>query len=164
MAFWKFREGCTSALVYRCTKECRVSQHNLLAFVLCSFSLDCISCSHKEMCDTPIGTTRWFTSQDWNGLKKLMYSRDRGDMVTGLTRMKFYQYSLILINFPQEPSRHKISLSMCGKLKKNQGIDPGGNFIYKRSFKPTLSSQNKYDDPVVSGSYRYMYIFFKWRN
>ena len=31
VALWKFHEGCTSALVYRCTKECRVSQLNLLA-------------------------------------------------------------------------------------------------------------------------------------
>ena len=34
------------------------------SFVLCFFfshSLDCISCSHEEMCNTPIGTTRWFT-------------------------------------------------------------------------------------------------------
>ena len=30
------------------------------------------------MCDTPIGTTRWFTGQDWNGLKKLMYSGGGG--------------------------------------------------------------------------------------
>ena len=84
VALWKFRERCTSALVYRCTKECRVSQLNLLAlkltqahivrlfFVLSSHSLDCISCSHVEMCDTPIGTTRWFTGQDWNVSKKLM--------------------------------------------------------------------------------------------
>ena len=34
VAWWKFREGCTSALVYRCTKECRVSQLNLLALEL----------------------------------------------------------------------------------------------------------------------------------
>ena len=26
------------------------------------------------MYDAPIGITRWFTGQDWNGLKKLMYS------------------------------------------------------------------------------------------
>ena len=30
------------------------------------------------MWDTPIETTRWFTGQDWNGLKKLMYSVGRG--------------------------------------------------------------------------------------
>ena len=94
VALWKFREGCTSALVYRCTKECRVSQLNLLAleltqahivrlfFVLFSHSLDCISCSHEEMCDTPIGTTGWFTGQDWNGLKKLMYLGCRAGIVT----------------------------------------------------------------------------------
>ena len=27
-------------------------------------SLSCISCGHKEMCDTPIRTTRWITGQD----------------------------------------------------------------------------------------------------
>ena len=55
------------------------------SFVLCSFfshSLDCISCSHEEMCDNPIGTTRWFTGQDWNGLKNLMYSGGWGGIVT----------------------------------------------------------------------------------
>ena len=81
VALWKFREGCTSALVYRCTKECRVSQLIFLGleltqahiirlfFVLSSHSLDCISCSHEEMCDTSMGTNRWFTGQNWNGLK-----------------------------------------------------------------------------------------------
>ena len=34
VALWKFRDGCTSALVYRCTKECRVSQLNFLALEL----------------------------------------------------------------------------------------------------------------------------------
>ena len=34
VALWKFRKGCTSAFVYRCTKECRVSQLNLLALEL----------------------------------------------------------------------------------------------------------------------------------
>ena len=105
VALWKFREGCTSALVYRCTKECRVSQLNLLAleliqthivrlfFALFSHSLDCISCSHREMCDTPIGTTRWFTGLDWNGLTKLMYSGGRGGIVTELWDAKLAWYS-----------------------------------------------------------------------
>ena len=60
VALWKFSEGCTSALVYRCTKECSVSQLNLLALELtqallfvCSLfffshSLDCISCAVKK--------------------------------------------------------------------------------------------------------------------
>ena len=51
-------------------KECIVSQLNFFALELTqthivrlsvflfSHSLDCISCGHKEMCDTPIGTTR----------------------------------------------------------------------------------------------------------
>ena len=56
-----------------------VSQLNLLALeltqahivrlfiFLSSHSLDCISCSHEEMCDTPFGTTRWSPAKKWNG-------------------------------------------------------------------------------------------------
>ena len=43
-----------------------------LFFILSSHSLDCISCSHEEMCNTPIGTTRWSPVKKWNGLKKLI--------------------------------------------------------------------------------------------
>ena len=42
---------------------------------VCSFfsqSLDCISCSRKEMCDAPIRTTSWSPVKKWNGSKKLM--------------------------------------------------------------------------------------------
>ena len=71
VALWKFREGCTSALVYRCTKESRVSQLNVLALELtkpilfvCSFVLfsHSIDCSHEEMCDivTPLAMNRNF--------------------------------------------------------------------------------------------------------
>ena len=49
---------------------------------LSSHSLDCISCSHKEMCDAPIGTTSWSPAVKWNGLKKLTYSGGRGGIVT----------------------------------------------------------------------------------
>ena len=45
-----------------------------LFIVLSSHSLDCISCSHEEMCDAPIGTISWSPAKKWNGLKKLMYS------------------------------------------------------------------------------------------
>ena len=67
------KKNYTSAIVYRCTRNA-VSQLNLLALELTqahivrlfffSHSLDCISCGRKEMCDTPIGTTKWFTGQD----------------------------------------------------------------------------------------------------
>ena len=40
------------------------------------------------MCDAPIGTTRWITGQDWNGLKKLMYSGGRGGIVTNVNTTK----------------------------------------------------------------------------
>ena len=43
---------------------------------VCSFfyrSLDCISCSGKEMCDAPIGTTSWSPVVKWNGSKRLTY-------------------------------------------------------------------------------------------
>ena len=76
VALWKFREGCTSVLVYICKGMQRVttqpsctwvdpSLNVRLFFVLSSHSLDCISCGHREMCDTPIG-------------KKLMYSGAEG--------------------------------------------------------------------------------------
>ena len=76
VAFWKFREECTSASVYRCTgnavsrnhPSCISSWPKPLLFVcrlfFFSHSLGCISCGHKEMCDTPIRTTRWITGQD----------------------------------------------------------------------------------------------------
>ena len=35
-----------------------------------SHSLDCISCSHEEMCDTPIGTTSWSPAKKWNGFEE----------------------------------------------------------------------------------------------
>ena len=59
--------NCVSLQMHQ---ECSVSQLKLLALELtqaymfvCSLfffshSLDCISCGHREMCDTPIGTTR----------------------------------------------------------------------------------------------------------
>ena len=40
----------------------------------------------KEMCNTLVGTTRWFTDQDWNGLKKLMYSVGHGGIITPLQK------------------------------------------------------------------------------
>ena len=49
---------------------------------LSSHSLDCISCSYKEMCDAPIGTTSWSPAKKRNGSKKLMYSGGRRDIVT----------------------------------------------------------------------------------
>ena len=42
VALWKFREGCTSALVYRFTKECRVSQLNLLELELTQAHIVCL--------------------------------------------------------------------------------------------------------------------------
>ena len=77
VALWKFREGCTSASVYRYTKECRVSQLNLLAleltqahivrllFVLFSHSLDCISCGHREPLDDYRPRLKWFRRNWW---------------------------------------------------------------------------------------------------
>ena len=50
---------------------------------LSSHSLDCISCSYEEMCDTPIGITRWSPTKMGNGLKKLTYSGGRVGIVTG---------------------------------------------------------------------------------
>ena len=35
-----------------------------------SHSLDRISCSGKEMCDAPIGTTSWSPAKKWNGSNK----------------------------------------------------------------------------------------------
>ena len=54
------------------------------SFVLCSFlPLPWLYfLCHEEKCNAPIGTTRWFTGQDWNGLKKLMYSGGRVGNVT----------------------------------------------------------------------------------
>ena len=111
VALWKFRERCTSALVYRCTKECRVSQLNLLALELTQtlivrlffvrflplpwlYFLCC-----KEMCDTPIGTTRWFTGQDWNGLKKLMYSGG-GEGVWSHRKLRNLLFKLTVEQYP----------------------------------------------------------------
>ena len=37
-----------------------------------SHSLDCISCSHEEICDAPIGTTRWSPAKIEMVSKKLM--------------------------------------------------------------------------------------------
>ena len=51
------------------------------SFVLFSHSLDCISCSYEEMCDTPIGTTSWSPAKKWNGLK-MTYSGRWGCIVT----------------------------------------------------------------------------------
>ena len=48
---------------------------NLSILFVCSLSshsLDCISCSYEEMCDTPIGTTGRSLAKKWNGSKKLM--------------------------------------------------------------------------------------------
>ena len=82
VALWKFREGCMSALVYRCTKECRVSQLNVLAleltqphivrffFVLFSHSVDCISCAVKK-CVIPLSEPLDDSlAKTWNGFKK----------------------------------------------------------------------------------------------
>ena len=67
-------------------QECRVSQLNLLARDLTQAHIVCLFfvlflplpwlyfLCHKEMYDTPVGTTRWFTGQDWNVSKKFMYS------------------------------------------------------------------------------------------
>ena len=64
VALWKFREGCMSALVSRCTgnaisrnhPSCTLSWPKLTLFICSLFffshSLGCISCGHKEMCDT----------------------------------------------------------------------------------------------------------------
>ena len=51
------------------------------------------------MCDTPIGTTRWFTGQDWNGLKKLMYSGGRGGIVTEVRSIETENCSLVTKQF-----------------------------------------------------------------
>ena len=46
---------------------------------LSSHSLDCISCSGKEMCDAPIGTTSWSPAvKKWNGSKRLTYRGAEG--------------------------------------------------------------------------------------
>ena len=94
VALWKFREGSTSALVYRCTgnavsrnhPSCTMSWPKPLLFVCSLFffsrPLSCISCGHKEMCDTPVGTTRWITGQDRIVSKKLINTRGRGGIVT----------------------------------------------------------------------------------
>ena len=87
VALWKFREGYTSVLVYRCTgnavsrnhPSCTLSWPKPLLFV-CSFVLplpQLYSCDYKEMCDDPIGTTRWITSQDRIVSKKLMSTGGR---------------------------------------------------------------------------------------
>ena len=74
-------------------KDCRVSQLNLpaleltqahivrLFFVLFSHSLDCISCSHKEMCDTPVGTNRWSPTKI-EMFRRSWCNGGRGDIVT----------------------------------------------------------------------------------
>ena len=76
VALWKFHEGCTSALVYRCTgnavsrnhPSCTLSWPKPTWFVCSLFffsqSLGCTSCGLKEMCDTHIGTPRWIIGQE----------------------------------------------------------------------------------------------------
>ena len=96
MALWKFREGCKSALVDRSTKECRVSQLNLLAleltqahivhlfFVLSSHSLDCISCAIKK-CVMPLSEP---LDDNWPRLKwskEVDVTGGRGGNVTSVT-------------------------------------------------------------------------------
>ena len=59
-----------------------------LAQVYCSFvlffsrSLDCISCSGKEMCDTPIGTTSWSPAVKRNGWRSWCNVGTEGGNVT----------------------------------------------------------------------------------
>ena len=68
----------TLALVYTCTMLHNSPSGLEITQAYCSFvlffshSLDCISCSGKEMCDAPIGTTSWSPAVKWNGSKRLM--------------------------------------------------------------------------------------------
>ena len=54
------------------------SPPSIVRLFLFSHSLDCISSSYEEMCDDPIGTTRWSPAKKWNGLKFLMYHGAEG--------------------------------------------------------------------------------------
>ena len=51
-------------------------------------SLDCISCSYEEMCDTPIETTSWSPAKKWNGSKKLMCRGGVSSHLRGLFNSK----------------------------------------------------------------------------
>ena len=96
VALWKFREGCTLALVYRCTGNAVSQNHPSCTWVnpspFCSFvrlfffshSLGCISFGHNVMWNTPAETTRWITGQDrivsrsWcNGGREGVLSHDK---------------------------------------------------------------------------------------
>ena len=71
-----------------------LTQAHIVRLFVCSLSshsLDYISCSHEEMCDTPIGTTSWSPAKKWNGSKKLTYSGGRGGIVTVWSKCICYQ-------------------------------------------------------------------------
>ena len=69
-------------------RECNVMEPPFLHFelieaLICSFVLflplpRLYSCDHKEMCDTPIGTTRWITGPDRIVLRRWCNSGQRG--------------------------------------------------------------------------------------
>ena len=67
------------------------------SFVLCSFlPLPWLYfLCRKEMCDTPIGTTRWFTGQEVKWFKEVDVSGGRGGIVTSIVFA--FHFLLILL-------------------------------------------------------------------
>ena len=93
MALWKFCEGCTSALVYRCTGNAVSRNHPSCTWVnpspYCSFvhlfffsrSLGCISCAVKK-CVIPLLEPLNESLAKTDCFKKLISTGGRGGIVT----------------------------------------------------------------------------------
>ena len=144
---WKFRKNYSSAIVYICTGNAVL--HNFssctwnwpkpllfvysLFFVLFSHSLDCISCRNEEMCDTPIGTTRWFTGQDLKWSKEVDVTGGWGGMVTEVLFLSNPNLLLFLqlSRLPLGLSSFSFSIVNEDTVTVPKILIPGREFIFR---------------------------------